>query len=199
MSDVAKEVTQLLKELRGGNEAAVDKLVPLLYGELRHMAAAYLSRERRDHTLQPTAVVHEAYLRLVEQKEVQWQNRQHFFGVAAQAMRRVLVDHARRHQSLKRGGEAGKISLESAMVAANDRSAELVAVDEALTRLAAVDPQQARIVELRFFGGLTVDETAKLTGISPATVKRDWNVAKAWLTREIGKVKRSDERKVGAG
>jgi|SRR5215471_12446522 len=199
MTGTSKDVTQLLEELRGGNEDAVAKLISLLYGELRRMAAAYLSRERRDHTLQPTAVVHEAYLRLVDQRNVQWQNRKHFFGVAAQVMRRVLVDHARSHQSLKRGGAHGKISLESAMVSATDRGAELIAVDEVLTRLAAFDPQQARIIELRFFGGLTVEETAQVLGISPATVKRDWNVAKAWLTREIGKERGSEGRKMGTG
>jgi len=199
MTDTSKDVTHLLEELRGGNEDAVARLVPLLYSELRRMAASYLSRERRDHTLQPTAVVHEAYLRLVDQKNVHWQNRQHFFGVAAQAMRRVLVDHARSHQSLKRGGAQGKVPLESAMVCATDRSVELVAIDEALSRLAAFDPQQARIIELRFFGGLTVEETAQVLGISPATVKRDWNVAKAWLTREIGRERGSEGPKMGAG
>jgi len=199
MTDASKDVTHLLEELRDGNEDAVARLVPLLYSELRRMAASYLSRERRDHTLQPTAVVHEAYLRLVDQKNVHWQNRQHFFGVAAQAMRRVLVDHARSHQSLKRGGAQGKVPLESAMVCATDRSAELVAIDEALSRLATFDPQQARIIELRFFGGLTVEETAQVLGISPATVKRGWNVAKAWLTRELGKERGSEGPKMGAG
>jgi RNA polymerase sigma-70 factor, ECF subfamily len=199
MTDASKDVTRLLEELRGGNEDAVARLVPLLYSELRRMAASYLSRERRDHTLQPTAVVHEAYFRLVDQKNVHWQNRQHFFGVAAQAMRRVLVDHARSHQSLKRGGAQGKVSLESAMVCATDRSAELVAIDEALGRLVTFDPQQARIIELRFFGGLTVEETAQVLGISPATVKRDWSVAKAWLAREIGKERGSEGPKMGAG
>ena len=185
MTSVADDVTHLLSELRNGSEDAVAKLVPLLYRELRRMAAAYLSSERRNHTLQPTALVHEAYLRLVDQKNVQWQNRQHFFGVAAQVMRRILVDHARGHDAVKRGGVVPKVSLEEAIVISQERSAELLALDEALTRLATLDQQQARIIELRFFGGLTVEETAQVLGISPATVKRDWNMAKAWLNREV--------------
>lgn len=194
---MSNDVTRLLGELQGGNEDAVAKLVPLLYGELRRMAASYLSRERRNHTLQPTAVVHEAYLRLVDQKAVQWQNRQHFFGVAAQVMRRVLVDYARSHKANKRGGAVPKVSLEEAIVVSKERSAELLALDEALSRLAAFDPQQARIIELRFFGGLTVTETAEVLDISPATVKRDWNMAKAWLTRELRKERKDGGPEVG--
>ena len=198
MGSVANDVTRLLGELRSGNEDAVAKLVPLLYRELRRMAGAYLSSERRDHTLQPTALVHEAYLRLVDQRNVQWQNRQHFFGVAAQVMRRILVDHARGHEAVKRGGAVAKVSLEEVAVVSKERSAELLALDEALTRLAAFDPQQARIIELRFFGGLTVEEAAEVLSISPATVKRDWNMAKAWLTREVRKESSGEDREVGA-
>lgn len=197
MTSAANDATRLLGELRNGSEDAVAKLVPLLYRELRRMAAAYLSGERRNHTLQPTALVHEAYLRLVHQENVQWQNRQHFFGVAAQVMRRILVDHARGHQAVKRGGAVPKVSLEKAIVISKERNAELLALDEALTRLATVDHQQARIIELRFFGGLTVEETAQALGISPATVKRDWNMAKAWLNREVRKENRSEGREVG--
>ena len=197
MTSGTNDVTRLLSELRNGNEDAVAKLVPLLYRELRRMAGAYLSNERRNHTLQPTALVHEAYLRLVDQKDVQWQNRQHFFGVAAQVMRRVLVDHARGHEAVKRGGSVPKVSLEEAIVISKERSAELLALDEALTRLATLDQQQARIIELRFFGGLTVEETAEVLGISPATVKRDWNMAKAWLNREVRKERSSESGEVG--
>lgn len=197
MGTAGNAVTRLLGELRNGNEDAVAKLVPLLYGELRRMAASYLSSERRNHTLQPTALVHEAYLRLVDQKDVHWQNRQHFFGVAAQVMRRVLVDYARSHKANKRGGAVPKVSLEEAVVVSKERSAELLALDEALTRLASIDPQQGRVIELRFFGGLTVEETAQVLGISPATVKRDWNMARAWLTREVRKERRGEGREVG--
>jgi RNA polymerase sigma-70 factor, ECF subfamily len=197
MTNVSSNVTRLLGKLQSGNEDAVAELVPLLYGELRRMAASYLSRERRNHTLQPTAVVHEAYLRLVDQKAVQWQNRQHFFGVAAQVMRRILVDYARGHKADKRGGAVAKVSLEQAIVFSRERSADLLALDEGLTRLAAFDPQQSRIIELRFFGGLTVTETAEVLDISPATVKRDWNMAKAWLTRELCKERRDGGPEVG--
>jgi RNA polymerase sigma factor (TIGR02999 family) len=196
MGSVANNVTRLLGQLRNGNEDAVAQLVPLLYGELRRMAGAYLRIERRNHTLQPTALVHEAYLRLVGQRDVQWQNRQHFFGIAAQVMRRILVDHARGHEAVKRGGAVPKVSLEEAILSSRERSPELLALDEALTRLATLDPQQARIIELRFFGGLTVEETAEVLSISPATVKRDWNMAKAWLTREVRKEKSGEGREV---
>lgn len=197
MTSLSNDVTRLLGKLQSGNEDAVAELVPLLYGELRRMAASYLSRERHNHTLQPTAVVHEAYLRLVDQKAVQWQNRQHFFGVAAQVMRRILVDYARGHKADKRGGAIPKVSLEQAIVVSRERSADLLALDEALTRLAAFDPQQARIIELRFFGGLTVTETAEVLDISPATVKRDWNMAKSWLTRELRKERKDGGPEVG--
>ncbi len=159
--------------------------MPLVYAELRSLARRYLRRERSDHTLQATALVHEAYLRLVDQRGVTWQNRAHFFGVAAQAMRRILVDHARRHHAAKRGGPAFKISLDDVVVAAQERSDDVLALDDALTRLTALDPRQGQIVELRVFSGLTVEETAEALGISPATVKREWMSAKAWLTREV--------------
>jgi RNA polymerase sigma factor (TIGR02999 family) len=179
------EVTRLLVGLRAGNREAEGRLVEVVYGELHRMAARYIRRERRDHTLQATALVNEAYMRLVDQRGKDWQNRAHFFGVAAQVMRRVLVDHARTHQSLKRGGEVEKISLEDALPFSPERPDQLLALDEALSRLAAFDSRQARIVELRFFGGLTEAETAEVLGISSRTVKRDWSVAKAWLHGEL--------------
>jgi RNA polymerase sigma-70 factor (ECF subfamily) len=159
--------------------------MPLVYNELRRVARRYLRSERPDHTLQPTALVHEAYIRLLGQREIMWQNRAHFFGVAAQLMRRILVDHARAHQAEKRGGHKQKVPLDEALEYTADKSAELVALDEALDRLAARDPRQARVVELRFFAGLTEQETAELLGISVRTVKRDWDVARAWLYKEI--------------
>jgi len=185
MTPSREEVTGLLTAATVGDSKATEKLMPLVYTELRRLAAHYLRGERPDHTLQPTALVHEAYLQLVDQTEMRWQNRAHFVGVAAQLMRRILVDHARTRHSLKRGGRQARVSLDDVFVASDDRSDELLAIDEALTRLAAEDPQQSRIVELRFFGGLTVEETAEVIGISPATVKRDWNVARAWLYREL--------------
>jgi RNA polymerase sigma-70 factor (ECF subfamily) len=185
MQPSSVNVTMLLKQISSGNQNAVAELVPLLYDELRKMASRYLQRERPGHTLQATALVHEAYLRLVDQKDVEWQNRSHFFGVAAQQMRRILVDYARAHHAAKRGGPLPKISLEEALVISEERTGDLLELDEALTRLASIDAQQVRIIELRFFAGLTVEETAKVLGISPATVKREWTTAKAWLAREI--------------
>lgn len=186
MSEPSIDVTQLLKQLSSGNQDVLAELIPLVYDELRRLAAYHLRQERSDHTLQATALVHEAYLHLVDQRHVDWKNRSHFFGVAAHLMRRILLMHARRHHAAKRGGSAQKISLEEAVVFTRERSAEIVALDELLTRLAELDPQQARIVELRFFAGLSVEETADLLGISSATVKRDWAMAKAWLAREMG-------------
>lgn len=180
-------VTRLLHELSAGNEHAVEQLVPLIYAELHAIAERQMRRERADHTLQPTALVHEAFLRLVG-NETSWQNRQHFLGVAAQAMRRILVDHARRQKARKRGGGADKIELDEQLIAVGGEAGEgldLEALDEALTRLAEFDARQARIVELRFFAGLDVEETAAVVGVSPATVKRDWQFAKAWLKREL--------------
>jgi len=179
------EITELLAELRAGNRSAESKLMPLIYHELRRLAARYMAQERTDHTLQPTALVHEAYLRVIDQRHVKWQNRAHFFGVAAQQMRRILVDHARAHRSKKRGGSQEKVALDEALIYSRDKSGELLAVDEALSRLAERDARQARIVELRFFVGLTEEESAEVLGISARTVKRDWNVARAWLYKEI--------------
>lgn len=178
------EVTGLLVAWGNGDETAYEKLVSLVYAELHRMAHRYMSRERPEHTLQTTALVGEAYLRLVDQK-VHWQNRTHFFAIAAEAMRRILVDHARSHAYAKRGGGAQKIDLDEAVLMARDRSAELVALDEALKRLSKFDQRKSRVVELRFFGGLSVKEAAEVLGISENTVKRDWSTARAWLYREV--------------
>jgi RNA polymerase sigma-70 factor (ECF subfamily) len=187
------EVTQILDQLSGGDPDAMDGLMPLLYHELHKLARHHLGGERPDHTLQPTALVHEAYLRLAGQERVHWQNRAHFFGIASQLMRRILVDYARSRHAEKRGGLSRRISLDD-IVASDERAIELIALDDALSSLAVIDPQQSRIVELRFFGGLTIEQTAQSVGVSPATVKRDLNVAKAWLHREI----RNARRETGA-
>jgi RNA polymerase sigma factor (TIGR02999 family) len=179
------DVTRLLINWTNGDKTALEALMPMVYGELHRLARRYLRRERSDHTLQSTALVHEAYLRLVDQKGVQWQNRAHFFAVAAQMIRRILVDHARTHNAEKRGGGACKLALDEAIAVPQRRDLNLVALDEAIDGLAAIDPQQGRIVELRFFGGLSIEETAEVLSISPATVKRDWAVAKAWLYRDL--------------
>lgn len=181
------EISQLLDEWSHGNQAALDRLYPLVYDELRRMAHRYMSRERKGHTLQTTALINEAYLRLVEQKHVQWANRAHFFGISAQIMRRILIDHARRYEYSKRGGGTQKVSLEEVAVVAKERSRELLAVDEALTRLGEIDPRRSQVVELRFFGGLTNDEIAALLKISANTVTRDWNLARAWLYQELSR------------
>lgn len=186
MNSSSTDVTLLLKELSRGNQDALAELIPAVYDELRRLAAYYLRQERIDHTLQATALVHEAYLRLVDQRTVDWKNRNHFFGVAAHLMRRVLLMHAREHRAAKRGGSAEKISLDETAVFCPGQADDLVFLDELLNRLARLDPQQERIVEMRFFAGLTVEETAELMGISTATVKRDWAMAKAWLAREMG-------------
>lgn len=187
-------ITQLLLELSGGDPEALNKLTSLVYPELRTLAARALRRERRGHTLDTTDLVHEAYLRLVDQRKVQWQQRGHFFVVAAQMMRRILVDHARKRRAAKRGGTLGKVAFEDPVDLQLNRrlqsgrpSADLTALDEALSRLAEFDPQSGRIVELRFFGGLTIEETAEVLEISPATVKREWTMAKTWLHREISR------------
>jgi RNA polymerase sigma-70 factor (ECF subfamily) len=179
-------VTALLVEWQNGNQSALDRLMPLVYAELRLIAGRYLSRESQSHTLQSTALVHEAYLRLIDQNRVQWQNRAHFYGIAAQMMRRILVDHARQQHRLKRGGAAAMLSLDEA-VAASEPAADvdLIALDEALTSLTTLDPRGARIVELRFFSGLTIEETAEVLGVSTGTVKREWSTARAWLYREL--------------
>lgn len=177
-------VTRLLQEWQDGNAEATDRLVPLVYAELRRLAAAYIRAERSGHTLQPTALVHEAFLRLVDQRSVEWKSRTHFIGIAAQLMRRILVDHARRHTAAKRGG-GRKVTLTDEHSVMEAQPLDLLQVDDALARLTTYDPQQGRIVELRFFGGLDIVETAEALGISPATVKRDWTHAKAWLHREL--------------
>ena len=187
MPDPASDnITHLLREWSDGDERALDRLTPLVYNELRQQAARYLRRERRHHSLQATALINEAYIRLIDARDVRWQNRAHFFAIAANLMRRILVDHARRRDAEKRGGSQIRLTFSDLIVVAQESDVDLLAIDEALNRLAEIDPQQARIVELRFFSGLNVDETATALGISPKTVKRDWSVAKAWLRREIG-------------
>jgi RNA polymerase sigma factor (TIGR02999 family) len=185
-SELQSEVTGILRDWSGGDARAPERLMPFVYDELRRLARAFLGREREGHTLQPTALVHEAYMRLVDQTQVQWQNRAHFFGVAAQMMRRILVDHARAHEAEKRGGEFQKLSLDENLDAAGAaRDVNLVALDDALNRLAEMDPQKSKIVELRFFGGLSVEETAEVLGVSAPTVKRQWRMAKAWLYGQV--------------
>ncbi len=178
------DVTILLAELAKGNQEAASELVPLVYEEMRRLAGRYMRRERTNHTLQATALVHEAYLKLVEQRS-DWQSRAHFFGVAAQVMRHILIDHARGHVRAKRGGAKEAVALDEALVFSEEKSAELLAVDDAMQRLAKLDPRQSKVVEMRFFGGLTVEETAEALGISPITVKRDWRLARAWLYGEL--------------
>ncbi|MCC6318249.1 MAG: sigma-70 family RNA polymerase sigma factor [Gemmatimonadaceae bacterium] len=180
------DVTRLLLELQGGNADASEQLIPLVYGELHDLAAHYMRNERSEHTLQPTALVHEAYMRLVDQRGATWQSRSHFYGVAAQAMRRILVDHARRKRAAKReGGQRVTLDAEISVEAPADRSLDLIALDDALMKLAAVEPRYAKVVELRFFGGLEIEQVAEAMQISPATVKRDWTFAKAFLQREL--------------
>lgn len=183
-SSSSDQVTQLLHDWSEGNQTARDELLPLVYDELRRLAGSYLRRERPGHTLQTTALVHEAYLRLINQN-MGWQNRAHFFGIAAQLMRRILVDHARGQHYAKRGGDQKKLALDEALDLAQAEDSNLVALDEALTSLAAFDPQQSQIVELRFFGGLTIEETAQVLGVSDSTVERGWTFARAWLLREL--------------
>jgi RNA polymerase sigma factor (TIGR02999 family) len=181
----SKEVTQLLVAWGNGDQHALQELMPLVYRELRRLAHGHLRGERPDPTLQTTALVHEAYLRLVDQQEANWKNRAQFFAVAAQMMRRILVDYARARQYEKRGGGAQQVELDEAMVVSSDRAAEVVALDEALLRLAELDSRKSRLVELRFFGGMSIEETAEILGVSPGTVMRDWTLAKAWLQREM--------------
>ena len=184
----SRNITRMLKDWSGGNREALDELLPFVYNELHRQAAQYLRRERADHTLQTTALINEAYLKLIDQSEVEWQNRAHFFAVAAQAMRRILVDYARMRKREKRGGDDVKFQLDEAIeTPAKEKSIDLVALDEALNRLAEFDERQARVVELRFFSGMTEEETAEVLGLSPATVRRDWNMAKAWLFHQLKK------------
>lgn len=180
-------VTRILLKYSEGDAKALEELLPRVYQELRKLAMSYMRRENSNHTLQPTALVHEAYFKLIDQKEVKWQNRAHFFGVAAQVMRRILIDHARARLAEKRGGDATKVVFEEAFHQGTTGDApDLLALDEALEKLAAIDERQAKVVELRYFGGLNIEETAEALGTSPATVKRDWTLAKAWLFRELG-------------
>jgi RNA polymerase sigma factor (TIGR02999 family) len=179
------DVTQLLVEWRNGNRSALDRLIPLVEGELRRLARSYMRRERSDHTLQTTALINEAYMRLVKQRKVQWQNRAHFFAIAAQLMRRVLIDHAKGHRRAKRGGGAIRVSLDDVAAPFTDRSEELLALDAALNKLSAIDARKGQVVEMRYFGGLTFEEAAEVLEVSPNTVMRDWRMARAWLEREI--------------
>ena len=198
MKSSPQDVTQMLVDCSSGHKEALDQLMPLVYDELHRRAAHYLRRERPDHTLQATALVHEAYLRLIDQSRVRWQNRAHFLGIAATMMRRILINHAQSHQADKRGAGRYTLSLEAAGDWAEGPAVagamDLVELDEALIHLTAIDHQQGRIVELRFFGGLTVEETAEVLGISPATVHREWRMAKAWLHKEIQQKSESDKR-----
>jgi RNA polymerase sigma-70 factor (ECF subfamily) len=193
------ELTVLLTRLASGDQQAASELIPLVYQELHGIAHRYMRRERVDHTLQSTALVHEAYLKLIEQRSVNWQSRAHFFGIAAQIMRRILVDYARGQMRQKRNRGLEAIPLDEALVLSPNRERNLVELDAALDRLAATDARQAKIVELRFFGGLTVDEAAEVLGLSPKTVKRDWSVAKAWLHGELKQSHGNLPGKVGSG
>jgi RNA polymerase sigma factor (TIGR02999 family) len=181
------ELTQLLVAWSDGDEAALDRLAPLVNAELHRLAKRYMSREREDHLLQTSALINEAYLRLINWKDVRWQNRAHFFGVAAQMMRRILVDFARQRPRIEKEIEARHISLDEAMTVTNEKDMDLVALDEALQSLGKVDERKSKIVELRFFGGLSVDETAEVLKVAPVTVMREWNKAKAWLYRELSR------------
>ena len=193
MTPTPKGVTQLLIDWGNGKQAALESLVPLVYDELHRLARRHIGRERPGHTLQTSALVNEAYLRLVDQRNVHWQNRAQLFSIASRLMRRILVDHARGRQFVKRGGGLRRVSLDEAAVVSQNRAADLVALDDALTNLAAVDPRKCQVVELRFFGGLSVEEIATIVGVSPVTVMRDWSTAKAWLHRAIEKGVVSDE------
>lgn len=187
MGTDSEKITKLLLAWNQGDQQARDELMPLIYDELRRIAQAYLRRERAGHTLQPTALVHEAFLRLIDQSQVNWQNRAHFFGIAARLMRQILANHAEARQAAKRGGQAERISLNDVKLVSVEQEVDLVALDEAMKRLEAIDPPQCRIVELRYFSGLTIEEIAEVMNISPATVKREWSTARAWLRRELSR------------
>ena len=183
-----RDITQMLKEWSDGKDAILDQLLPLVYAELRRQAERHLRRERQDHTLQTTALINEAYLKLVDQRNVKWESRTHFFAIASQAMRRVLVDYARARKRAKRGGDDMRLSLAAAeQIASNQKPVDLIALDEALTRLTVIDEQHSRVVELRYFSGLSLEETATILNISRATAAREWNMARAWLHRELTK------------
>lgn len=187
MTSTPDEITQLLLAWNHGDQRARDELTPLIYDELRRLARGLLRRERPGHSLQPTALVHEAFLRLIDQNQVNWQNRAHFFGAAARLMRQILINHAEARRAAKRGGETERVSLNDVDHSAPGQEIDLIALDEALGRLERLDPQQGRIVEMRYFSGLTIDEIAEAIGVSPATVKRDWSMARAWLRRELSR------------
>lgn len=183
---IGPNITQMLRDWSEGKSGAADELLPHVYAELHRQAAAFLRRERPNHTLQTTALVHEAYLKLVDQQRVEWESRNHFFAIAAKVMRRILIDHAKSRHRQKRGGSKDDIQLEEALAAtANEIDIDIIALDEAMTHLAEFDPEQERLVELRYFGGLSLDETAEAMGISRATAAREWQIAKAWLHREL--------------
>jgi RNA polymerase sigma-70 factor (ECF subfamily) len=181
----ADEINRLLRALSGGNQRALDELTPVVHKELRRLAHHYMQRERPGHMLQTTALVNEAYIRMVDYKRMRWQDRAHFFAVAAQVMRRILVDHARSH-NIKRGAGVPHVALDDVAVVSPDRTGDLVALDDAMNALARLDPRKVQIIEMRFFGGLSVEETAEVLKVSPATVRRDWSIAKVWLYRELG-------------
>jgi RNA polymerase sigma factor (TIGR02999 family) len=185
MQSSTETVTQMLRDWSHGNQSALAKLIPFIYEDLRRQAAHHLRRERAEHTLQTTALIHEAYLRLVDQRPIEWQDRRHFFAIAARTMRQVLVDYARREKAGKRGGAERDLSLDEALVATDGPNVDYTALDEALTRLEALNERQARVVELRHFAGLSVEETADVLGVSPATVKNDWSAARAWLRWQL--------------
>lgn len=185
LSPTPNEITQLLVAWGNGDETARDQLIPLVYDELHRLAHQYMNKERREHTLQTSALVNEAYLHLVDQKEVRWQNRSHFFAIAAQSMRRILVDYARSRRYQKRGGEARQVEFDEAMIVSQERAADVIALDDALRDLAEIDPRKSQLVELRFFGGLSIEETAEVLRVSPGTIMRDWTLAKAWLRRAV--------------
>jgi RNA polymerase sigma factor (TIGR02999 family) len=187
MEPPPQDVTKLLLAWNDGDQVARDELMSVVYQELRRLAHHYMRRESPGHTLQTSGLVNEAFLRLVDQRDVQWQNRAHFFGIAAQMMRRILVDYARSRRYAKRGGGVPHLSLDEALIVSDERTAEVVALDETLQRLAEIDPRKSRIVELRFFGGLSIEETAEVLAVSPGTVMRDWTLAKAWLRREMSR------------
>jgi RNA polymerase sigma factor (TIGR02999 family) len=184
-SPARHQITELLAEWREGNQSALDELYPLVYDELHRLARRYMSKERKDHTLQTTALINEAYVRMVDQKNVNWANRSHFFAISAQIMRRILIDHARRHAYAKRGGGAQQVSLEEVAAIAPDQGRELVRLDEALKTLAERDPRRSQVVELRYFGGLNNEEIAGVLHVSENTVTRDWNMARAWLYQQL--------------
>jgi RNA polymerase sigma factor (TIGR02999 family) len=192
MSEPAHEITEMLRAWSDGDPKALDRLAPLVYAELHRLARGYMRDERAGHVLQSTALINEAWLRLIEWKDAKWQNRAHFFGVAAQMMRRILVDFARERGAVKRGGSAQKISLEEAVFVSAERGAEIIALDDALNTLSEFDARKSRVVEMRFFGGLGVEETAEVLKLSPRTIKREWNLARAWLYRELSH-ERNDE------